>query len=108
MNPLTVAIRANGGELIGLGHIRRCLSLAKALSRQGATVVFVANDDKAVLNLVRDNGFEVTLVESKSDFEQTRDAIDRWKAFALVVDSYDIGANYLTCMREHVGLSIAI
>lgn len=108
MRPLTIAIRASGGEVIGLGHLRRCLSLAQALSRQGATVLFVTNDDQAVLGLIRDNGFEVTFVDSESDFEQTRDAIDRWRSSALVVDSYDISADYLTRMREHVGLLIAV
>jgi len=108
MNPLIVAIRANGGEVIGLGHLRRCLSLAQALSRQGATVLFVTNDEQAGLGLIRDNGFEVTIVDSKTDFEQTRDAIGRWKPFALVVDSYDISANYLTRMREHVRCLIAV
>ena len=93
MRPLTIAIRASGGEVIGLGHLRRCLSLAQALSRQGATVLFVTNDEQAVFGLIRDNGFEATFVDSKSDFEQTRDAIDRWSASALVVDSYDISTD---------------
>src|SRR3984893_4770917 len=108
MRPLTIAIRASGGEVIGLGHLRRCLSLAQALSRQGATVLFVTNDEQAVFGLIRDSGFEATFVDSKTDFEQTRDAIDHWRASALVVDSYDINADYLTRMREHVGLLIVI
>src|SRR6266849_7985711 len=108
MNPLTVAIRAHGGDRIGLGHIRRCLSLAQALSRQGVAVKFITNKDKAVEDLVRENDFGVKQVESGTDFEQTQTAFEHWKASALLVDSYDIGADYLSRIRSHVGLLIAI
>jgi len=108
MNPLTVAIRANGGDVIGLGHIRRCLSLAQTLSGQGAQVLFVTNPDNVTLDLVAENGFKKASVDLAHDFEQTCAAIDHWRAAVLVVDSYDIKADYLTRIREHVRLVVAI
>src|SRR5713226_1739464 len=108
MNPLTVAIRANGGDVIGLGHIRRCLSLAQALSRQGATVLFITNANRTTLDLFRENGFDATAIDSETDFEQTCEAIGDRGASVLVVDSYDIDADYLSRVREHVRLMVAI
>ena len=108
MSPLTVAIRANGGEVIGLGHIRRCLTLAEALARQGATVHFITNDNQAALDTVRTIGFDATPVNLEKDFEQTRDAVGRLQANVLVVDSYDIDADYLTRIRDPRNILVAI
>jgi UDP-2,4-diacetamido-2,4,6-trideoxy-beta-L-altropyranose hydrolase len=108
MNPLTVAIRANGGDVVGLGHIRRCLSLGQALSRRGATVRFISNSDKAALALIAQHGFDMTPVDLENDVAQTCAALDHYRASALVVDSYEIGANYLVAMRKHVNLLAAI
>src|SRR5438105_1050019 len=108
MNPLTIAIRANGGDRIGLGHIRRCLSLAQALSRQGAVVQFITNADKSTAELVQENGFDVTSIDPAADFNETRAALKCCGATALVVDSYEIKAGYLSDIRGHVDLLIAI
>ncbi len=46
MTPQTtrIAIRADASAAIGTGHVRRMLSLAKALTDAGAEVVFVTRD----------------------------------------------------------------
>lgn len=108
MSPLTVAIRANGGDVIGLGHIRRCLSLAQALSRQGALVSFITFANAATLDLISECGFNAIAVDSERDLEETRKAIRSLAASVLVVDSYDIDADYLACIREQVSLLVAV
>jgi UDP-2,4-diacetamido-2,4,6-trideoxy-beta-L-altropyranose hydrolase len=108
MNPLTVAIRANGNDVVGLGHIRRCLSLGQALSRQGATVRFISNSDKAALALIARNGFEATPVDLENDLAQTCAALDQSSANGLVIDSYDIDTTYLVDVRKHVSLLAVI
>jgi UDP-2,4-diacetamido-2,4,6-trideoxy-beta-L-altropyranose hydrolase len=42
--PLTIVFRADAGPLIGIGHVMRCLSLARALTAQGADCVFACDD----------------------------------------------------------------
>lgn len=108
MRPVTVAIRANGGDVIGLGHIRRCLSLAQALSRQGAVVSFITFANATTLDLIRESGFNAIAVDSEHDLEQTRQAVRSLGASVLVLDSYDIDADYLACVRESVSLLVAV
>lgn len=108
MSPLNVVIRANGGEAIGLGHIRRCLTLADALAQQGATVHFVTNDNQAALDTVGTNGFDAIPVDLEKDFEQTSAALRLLQANVLVVDSYDIDAEYLTRIRDACNILVAI
>ena len=48
-------IRADGNEKIGMGHILRCLTIAKALEKQGCEVEFLLADDKPV-KLLEEHG----------------------------------------------------
>lgn len=49
--------RVEAGAGIGLGHLRRSISLAKALRRKGERCLFVTRADPAVLELIRAAGF---------------------------------------------------
>ncbi len=108
MHGLNIAIRTNGGATIGFGHIRRCLTLATALTCLGRTVHFILNNDCVVRDLVSGQGFGAVSVESDRDLEQTQDALTRWGAIALVADSYDFGTDYLASLREQIELLVTI
>lgn len=59
----TVIVRCDGGAAIGLGHVRRCLSVAKALrDREGFGVRFAMNDDALALEPVRAAGFGIDIL----------------------------------------------
>ena len=56
----TVIMRCDGGAAIGLGHVRRCLSVARALrDREGFGVRFAMNDDPLATAPVGEAGFVV-------------------------------------------------
>ena len=56
----TVIMRCDGGAELGLGHVRRSLSVARALrDREGFGVRFAMNDDALALAPVREQGFAV-------------------------------------------------
>ena len=42
-----IAIRADGNEVLGMGHLMRCMSIGKALEKQGAHCVFFVAQEKA-------------------------------------------------------------
>lgn len=57
MSGLSVAFLCQAGPGVGLGHLRRCLTLAEALRRRGARVAFLANGDEGARPLVEEHGF---------------------------------------------------
>jgi UDP-2,4-diacetamido-2,4,6-trideoxy-beta-L-altropyranose hydrolase len=105
----SVAVRTNGSPAIGMGHVRRCLTLAQALrSDFDASVAFILNDDETARDLVGREGFEVATMSKIGDIGQTRKIIRELSATSLITDSYEIGTDYLCAIRPEVKLLVTI
>jgi len=52
-----IAIWTEGGSNVGMGHICRCLIIAKALYQAGAQVNFLVNDDSVVIDRIKKSKF---------------------------------------------------
>lgn len=106
-----VVIRCDGGAEIGLGHIKRCLSLARALrDQQGLGVVFAAMGDAQALALIDDEGFRRT---ARPDDATERDWIAQilheTGAGALVLDvRTDLSQGDVRSLRAQVSLIVAL
>jgi UDP-2,4-diacetamido-2,4,6-trideoxy-beta-L-altropyranose hydrolase len=102
MSGPVVAFRTDGSESIGLGHIRRCMTLARVLQKQGGVIHFVVNQDPLVSGFLRKNGFDGVTVETQADCDlsQTLGHVRRWDAQALVVDSYAVKVECFAQVRE--------
>jgi spore coat polysaccharide biosynthesis predicted glycosyltransferase SpsG len=82
-----VAFRADGGRESGLGHVRRCLALAAALSPSAHAVFFLHGSDIAAA-LVRRAGIDCRPVgASATELARALEGLD---ADALVVDAYSL------------------
>lgn len=107
-------IRADGNEKIGMGHIMRCLTIAEALRRQGAEVLFLTADEKPV-KLIEERGFaakilftyydemEVELPQLLSIFMGDTGSAQQEKP-KILVDSYFVTEFYL----KNLGLSAKV
>ena len=109
--------RADGGREIGMGHIRRCLSVAAALRELGEQVSFLVADDAAVPLLkaqgqsyhVLDSSWQRPEEELKTLLPMLRES-GRGVFFA---DSYYVTAEYLrqvgelmpVCCMDDMGIS---
>ena len=80
----SLLIVTEGGSAIGLGHIRRCLTLAAALKRSAIDVVFRVAGGEAAELLVRDAGFPVEPYGDPASVDEMA-ALD---ADAVLIDSY--------------------
>jgi UDP-2,4-diacetamido-2,4,6-trideoxy-beta-L-altropyranose hydrolase len=83
-----IAFRTGAGSALGLGHLSRCLALARALRTLGAESRMLIDGDHRTLELAMAAGFEASAVARADDPEATLEWCGRLGASALVVDSY--------------------
>jgi UDP-2,4-diacetamido-2,4,6-trideoxy-beta-L-altropyranose hydrolase len=107
MKRMSVGFRTHGSPTVGLGHVRRCLTLAEALRALAAQICFFVNDDPIVTDVIAWAGFEaMTVPDGTSD--STLSALKRWQPEALILDSYDLTADFMATVRRSVKLLVAI
>lgn len=125
---MRVAIRTDAAAAIGLGHIKRCLSLAHVLREAGAEVaVVMAKRDIDVSAFVRQAGceyiqiaqclgFENTGVRkpaacsfagTEEDARQTVEALAKWMPEWVIVDHYNLDADWHSQVRQSLNAKIA-
>ena len=126
---MLVAFRVDASPAIGLGHVKRCLSLAHALAATGARVVFVARDlGVDVRGMVATAGFEILVlprptgsmpssqvphghwaeVDAALDVRQTVAALADRRCDWLVVDHYAFDADWHRQVADATGARLAV
>lgn len=126
---MRVALRADASATIGIGHVRRSLSLAQALREAGAEVCLVARPlgvDTAAqaaatstchfaLPTASDSGSATEAqtdaawagVDWQRDAEDTVAALSSWRPDVVVVDHYALDAAWHRAVRSGLGVRIA-
>jgi len=107
-----VVVLADGGAVIGMGHVMRCLALADRLAERGAVVTFVTRaGTPAVLAQAARHGCAVRELESGDDAESDLgaflDVAGELDAAAAVVDVYGFGIEGQIALRA-AGLRLAM
>jgi spore coat polysaccharide biosynthesis protein SpsF len=70
-------IRCDGGGNFGYGHVKRMVSLARALrDREGIGAVFALNGTEDAAGPIRRAGFQVTMLHGVSDLETLVDTVN--------------------------------
>lgn len=118
-----VAIRADGGKGVGLGHIMRCLSLANAFRKAGHWVYFFTKYNMGI-SLIEKEKFEVIRIPSEekaaegffygnseqlvSEAQVILKLLPQYKIDLLIVDSYNITNQYFLTLKSSVGCLVYI
>lgn len=128
---MNVLIRVDQSELIGSGHYQRCLSLAIALYRAGASVSFVARHLNEIFqSLLLKYGFNLVMlpcrrsepdrialtgdyagwlgVSEELDADDCRVALAGQKYDVILVDHYALGQTWERQMRDHAETIVVI
>jgi UDP-2,4-diacetamido-2,4,6-trideoxy-beta-L-altropyranose hydrolase len=128
-----VVIRVDASTEMGMGHLMRCLSLARALANNGAKVTFLLRSHAAGLaRLIECEGHAARLLPDpasrpddavsdgtahalwlsttwKHDAEQTLEAIDHiGRVDWLIVDHYSLDARWERMLRKQAPRILAI
>lgn len=115
---LNIAIRADGSTNIGMGHVMRCLSLAKGFRHAGANVYFFSRYEPGILK-IRQDGFEVIEMpyqkssssegfsygdasELEGDAEEIINSIKDFNLDVLIIDSYNVTEEFFLKLKPHV------
>ncbi len=93
-----ILFRADANELIGAGHIMRCLSIAQAFRDRGENVLFVTADRRGT-ELICSRGFEFHCLDSVWDnmddeVGKLLPFLDAVNASLMLVDSYYVTESY--------------
>lgn len=89
---MKIAIRADGGNKIGMGHIMRTLVLAKELAKTNY-VFYICRDDnplsdkyKSGIEKINGEGFNIITIDESNILDKLKDI----SADCLITDSYDV------------------
>ena len=102
---LRLLIRTDASQVIGVGHLMRCLALAEGWRARGGLVTFLAACQLETLNarLIK-SGFELEHLKAEpgslADLDLTRKTAARIGADWIVLDGYHFSADYQRLVRD--------
>lgn len=101
---MKIVFRTNGGKDIGLGHIYRCLSLAKAIEDENKNVeiTFVSNEESS--EIIEKNNYKY--ISSNNFDEEDIKQIKNQNPDIIIFDSYLADDEYLKRLKEIAKLII--
>jgi len=99
-----VVFRVDANSMIGKGHMKRCIRLAKAIRLLGGSVLFVTREDSDT-SLIEGNFMEYETVPSmtlgsEKAINCLKDIISEKNAKVCVVDSYDVSNTAFNSLKE--------
>lgn len=97
----TVAFRVDGGQNVGMGHIMRCLSLAKAFKDKEYTVYFISKIEQGIKE-IKEKGFEVFHLSYKEEVQEVITIIKEYNIEILFIDTYNITKKYFLDIKPSV------
>ena len=104
-----IYIRADANEIIGTGHMMRCLSIAEELRRQEESVTFIVADERSE-KLIRGTYFKVLCLNSfwnhlEKELEKLIYIIKENKISMLLMDSYYVTDSYLRAVGQYTKIA---
>ena len=107
---MVIVFRVDANEILGTGHLMRCLTLAKALKNHCREIHFICKSSKVnIFNLVKDLGFILhfineNLMSQLQDVQQTSDIISLLPKVpdCLVIDHYGLNYVFESKIRPYV------
>lgn len=92
---MQLAIRTDANELIGAGHLMRCLELAKTLAAKNIQIRFIVKESDLAINLlVNQNVTYLKPSVLNNGLEETNQILKKNNIKNILIDHYEIGLNW--------------
>ena len=95
-----IVVITDGNTQIGLGHVYRCLTLARELRKRNCHVSFFTKSQEAISKIENEN-FSLTRIENIWDSEHIINAIRNKLIDLIIIDSYIVSFEYLQDIKNH-------
>ena len=106
-----IGIRADGNSQTGMGHIMRCLVIAKEFMRRDIEVIFLVKYDEKLIEILRKNKVKYEIIKSQNLKDESKEVchfIKSLKLDCLLIDSYWISNEYLEEIYYNTNLLVSI
>lgn len=81
-----VAFRVDGGSVLGLGHLNRCLSIADHLSNRGVKSIFIISDS-SIREKIRSHGYKIFRINKSRESLIVEKILKRENCKIIIIDS---------------------
>lgn len=103
-----LGIRVDANEKIAMGHLMRCMSIAKQLKLLGEEIVFIISESYAK-TYIEECGYECLCLgnhynEKDSEVGALLEIIKRYSISKLLLDSYEVTYRYMAALKAHCRL----
>ena len=91
---MKIAFRVDGNKILGLGHVKRCISIANYLKNKKIQCFFITQF-KQTKKLLESKGFVVFLIDKQNEYLQINQILTKEYCSKLVIDSKRKSIKYL-------------
>lgn len=96
-------VRADGNSKIGMGHIMRCLSIAKEIAGRGQEIIFLLASEEPA-EVLKETGIKYILLQTDyMDMESEKESLSQIlkSGDKILVDSYYVTKEYFLFLRQY-------
>ena len=110
---ISILFRTAGGKTktkeLGLGHIFRCINLAKKM--QPVKKNFLVEDYGGAIRVIKQNGFRKCFPAKinqslENEIDETRRFIEQNKIDLVVIDKYKVNRKFVSSLRKYVSVVV--
>lgn len=100
-----IGIRVDANEKIAMGHLMRCIAIAKELKRLNQQVIFIISEEYSE-KFISESGFRCICLsnhynEKNMEIEKIIAIIKSERINALLLDSYEVTYDYMAAIKKY-------